>query len=91
MLVVLRPVEIGGVKKFQAEMTDAGRVQVKNFDANAAADGLEEILSQKGARDLHLMTATGDLHVRVTRKGHVLASRSAEMSRVVAVQPLQRP
>ena len=88
--IAMRPVEIGGVKKFQAEMTDAGRVQVKNFDANAAADGLEEILSQKGARDLHLMTATGDLHVRVTRKGRVTATRSAAMDRVVVVPPHDR-
>ena len=65
--IAMRPVEIGGEKKFQAEMTDAGQVQVKNLSANAAAEGLEEIIAQKGARDLHLMTAKGDLHVRVTK------------------------
>ena len=85
--IALRPVAIGGERKFQAEMNDAGRVQVKNLDANGAAEGLEEIIAQKGARDLHLMTAAGDLHVRVTRKGHVLVSRSAEMDRAVKVQP----
>ena len=88
--IVMRPVEIGGLRKFQAEMTDDGQVRVKNFDAAGAADGLEEIIAQKGARELHLMTAKGDLHVRVTKKGHVLVSRSAEMNRTVTVQPHDR-
>ena len=88
--IVMRPVEIGGMRKFQAEMTDEGQVRVKNFDAAGAADGLEEIIAQKGARELHLMTATGDLHVRVTKKGHVLVSRSAEMNRTVTLQPHDR-
>ncbi len=88
--IALRPVEIGGEKKFQAEMTDEGQVQVKNLTANAAAEGLEEIIAQRGARDLHLMTSTGDLHVRVTKKGHVLVSRSAEMAREAKVEPHDR-
>lgn len=88
--IAMRPVEIGGEKKFQAEMTDEGRVQVKNLSVNAAAEGLEEIISQRGARELHLMTAKGDLHVRVTKKGRVHVSRSAEMDRVVKIQPHDR-
>ena len=83
--ISMRPVEIGGERKFQAEMNDAGTVQVKNFGTDAASEGLEEIIAQKGARELHLMTAKGDLHVRVTRKGHVMASRSAPMNREVKV------
>jgi hypothetical protein len=85
--ISLRPVLIGGLRKFQAEMVDDGQVQVKNLDADMAADGLNEIIAQRGARELHLMTATGDLHVRVTKKGHVLVSRSAEMNRPVAILP----
>ena len=88
--IAMRPVEIGGEKKFQAEMTDDGQVQVKNLDVNAAAEGLEEIIAQRGARDMHLMTAKGDLHLRVTKKGHVMVTRSAEMDRVVTVQPRDR-
>ncbi len=88
--ISMRPVEIGGERRFQAEMVDDGRTQVKNFDANGAAEGIEEIIAQKGARDLHLITAKGDLHVRVTRKGHVMATRSAEMDRVAKVQPHDR-
>ena len=88
--ISMRPVALGGEWRYQAEMVDDGQVRVKNFDANGAAEGLEEIIAQKGARDLHLMTATGDLHVRVTRKGRVHATRSAEMARAVAVQPHDR-
>ena len=88
--IALRPVEIGGERKFQAEMTDDGQVQVKNLDMNAAAEGLEEIIAQRGAREMHLMTAKGDLHMRVTKKGHVMVTRSAEMDRVVTVQPHDR-
>ena len=88
--IAMRPVEISGEKKFQAEMTDDGQVQVKNLTVNAAAEGLEEIIAQRGARDLHLMTAKGDLHLRVTKKGHVLVSRSAEMDRAVVVKPHDR-
>lgn len=88
--IALRPVEIGGVRKFQAEMADDRDLQVKNLDMNAAAEGLEEIIAQKGSRDLHLMTATGDLHMRVTKKGHVMVSRSADMDRAVEVKPHDR-
>jgi SAM-dependent methyltransferase len=85
--ISLRPVSIASQKMFQAEMTDDGRVQVKNFAVADIAAGLEEILDQRGARDLHLMTAKGDLHLRVTKKGHALVSRSAETDRVVTLQP----
>ncbi|MBQ2625051.1 MAG: hypothetical protein IJG18_08150 [Kiritimatiellae bacterium] len=35
--ISLRPVEIGGERKYQAEMSEGRDVQVKNFDANGAA------------------------------------------------------
>lgn len=88
--ISMRPVSIGGDVRYQAEMVDDGQVRVKNLDTNAAAEGLEEIIAQKGVRDLHVMTAKGDLHVRVTRKGRVTATRSAEMNRVVEVLPHDR-
>ena len=83
--ISLRPVIIGGERKYQAEMSDSSGVQAKNFDAAGAADGLEEIIAQKGARELHLITAIGDLHVRVTKKGRALVSRSAPLVREAAV------
>ena len=82
--ISIRPVVIGGRRMFQAESSDEGRVTAKNFDADAIAEGVEEIIAQRGARNLHLMTAKGDLHVRVTRKGRVSASRSAPMNREAA-------
>lgn len=88
--IAIRPVEIGGERRYQAEMNDAGQVSVKNFDADGIADGLEELIAQKGARDLHLMTAKGDLHIRVTKKGRILVSRSAEMNRSVELRPHDR-
>jgi len=85
--ISLRPVSIKGELRYQGEMTDAGMTTVKNLDPDAAREGLEKILRQEGARELHLMTATGDLHVRVTRKGKVLESRSARLSREVQEAP----
>jgi hypothetical protein len=41
------------------------------------------MLGQTGPRELHLMTASGDLHVRVTKKGKALESRSGRLSRAV--------
>ena len=86
----LRPVEIGGEVRFQHEATEDGRVKVRNIDAADVAAELESVLAQKGPRDLHVMTAKGDLHLRVTRKGRALVSRSAEMSRTAQVQPHDR-
>jgi len=88
--IAIRPVEIGGERRYQAEMNDAGQVSVKNFDADGIADGLEELIAQKGARDLHLMTAKGDIHIRVTKKGRALVSRSVEMNRSVELRPHDR-
>lgn len=85
--VSLRPVLVKGERHFQGEMTEDGHTQVKNFSQQAAENGLSEMLSQAGSRDLHLITASGDLHVRVTKKGKILESRSAEMARVVDTQP----
>ncbi|MEI7898878.1 MAG: SAM-dependent methyltransferase, partial [bacterium] len=85
--VSLRPVVIKGEKLYQGEMTEEGQTTVKNFDLEAAKKGLEDMLEQTGPRELHLITATGDLHVRVTKKGKALESRSAKMERAVDDAP----
>jgi hypothetical protein len=56
--VSLRPVVIKGEDRYQGEMTDEGRTQVKNSDGERAASGLEKMLAQTGSRELHLMTET---------------------------------
>ncbi len=73
--ISLRPVRLKGESFFQAEMTDGGQTQVRNLSEGAARKGLEQILAQKGKRDLHLVTAAGDLHVRITKKGRPLVAR----------------
>lgn len=75
--VSVRPVRIRDENRYQFETVDGGKVSIKNLSAKAAADGLEEILSQPGARELHLLGTGGDLHIRVTKKGKVLLSRGA--------------
>lgn len=85
--ISLRPVTIQGQKRYQGEMTEHGRTTVKNFDLEAAENGLTEILEQTGPRELHLITASGDLHVRVTRKGKALVSRSSPMARAAEEAP----
>lgn len=73
--ISLRPVRLKGEAFYQAEMCDDGRAQVRNLSEGPARKGLEDILSQSGKRDLHLVTAEGDLLVRVTKKGRPLISR----------------
>jgi len=85
--ISFRPVVIKGEKRFQGEMIDEGQTKVRNLDLEAAQVGLEEMLSQVGPRELHLMTASGDLHVRITKKGKSLESRSGKMARIVDEQP----
>lgn len=74
--ISLRPVRLKGETYFQAEMTDGAQTQVRNLTEAPARKGLNDILKQTGKRDLHLITAAGDLHVRVTKKGRPLVSRS---------------
>lgn len=88
--VSLRPVDIGGTVKFQIETVDDGRVKVRNAEKCDIDRELAGILAQKGARDIHVMSASGDLHVRVTKKGRALVSRSAETNREVSVLPHDR-
>ena len=73
--ISLRPVRLKGQALFQAEMRDGAQAQTRNLSEPAARKGLEEILAQRGKRELHLVTAEGDLHVRVTKKGRPLVSR----------------
>ena len=83
----LRPVQIKGARCFQLESGEGGRVSVRNFGPDELGAALGRLLDQSGARDLHLVTATGDLHVRVTRKGRTLVSRSQPQARTVEETP----
>ncbi len=85
--ISLRPMVIRGERCFQGEMTEEGRTKVKNLSVESAQSGVNEIINQSGPRDLHLITASGDLHLRVTKKGKLLESRSAPMARVIDKNP----
>ncbi|MEI8243096.1 MAG: SAM-dependent methyltransferase [bacterium] len=83
----LRPLQLKGVRQFQVETAEGGRVSVRNLEAPDAVPVVERLLDQKGARELHLVTASGDLHIRVTRKGKELVSRSKPLAREVDESP----
>lgn len=72
----LKPISLHGELIWQAEQTDGKHVTVKNYEQGEPASGaLESLLSATGAREYHLTATTGDLHVRITRKGRMLVSR----------------
>lgn len=77
----LRPVQIKGAKNLQWEGHDGKRTLVRNLDDQAASEVLETLLAQTGPRELHLVTVSGDLHIRITRKGKALVSRSKPLQR----------
>ena len=83
----LRPVQLKGERRFQAETTEGGRMAVRNLAAVDALPALGRLLEQRGARELHLVTASGDLHIRITRKGKTLLSRSKPLAREVDEAP----
>ncbi len=85
--ISLRPVQMKGKASYQAEMCDAGKTHVRNLTPGAARKGLEEILEQKGRRDLHLITQEGDLHLRVTKRGKLLTSRGKAQIADTSQQP----
>lgn len=75
--VSLRPLTIAGKLAWQLEENDGRQVAVRNFEPGPDAEAaLEGLLAATGAREYHLAATSGDLHVRITRKGRALVSRS---------------
>lgn len=73
----LHPVEISGKALWQLEEQRGKQITVRNFSDGAEVNGvLAELLSATGAREYHLTSTAGDIHVRVTKKGRALISRS---------------
>lgn len=72
----LRPLSISGVTQWQLEQTIGKQVVVKNYAPGEDAQRvLENLLEATGAREYHFTASTGDLHIRITRKGRALVSR----------------
>ena len=87
----LRPVEISGRLLWQLERQQGKQVTARNFAPGAEAEGvLAGLLAATGAREYHLTATSGDLHVRVTRKGRVLESRSKPAAARAAPAPHDR-
>ena len=83
----LRPLQLKGVRQYQMETAESGRVAVRNLETAEAVPAVEKLLAQTGARELHLVTASGDLHIRITHKGKALVSRSKPLAREVEEAP----
>jgi len=79
-----RRILLRGETCYQVEETVGTKKQAKNFSTEAMRDELLKMLDAPGAWEIHATTATGDLHIRRTRKGRVLVSRSKPLQREAA-------
>ncbi len=73
--VVVRPVALQRGRRMQFSYFDAKKDISKNFRPREARQKLEELLSMP-FRQFHVQSATGDLYVRVSKKGKVSVARS---------------
>ena len=72
--VSVRPVEIGGRRGVQMAYSAGKRHVTKNFDGAAVRDELTALLAA-GFSQISVQSTTGDIHVRISRKGKPLISR----------------
>ena len=77
--VSVRPVELRGERMWQFSFFDGRKDVAKNRRLCEASEALEALLPR--FRRAHVQTASGDLHLRVTKKGKVLASRGKPSAR----------
>ena len=86
----LKPLMLRGEQVWQAEQFNGKQVMVRNHSMGAdAAAALELLLEATGAREYHLTAVTGDLHVRITRKGRALVSRGKPQANPNGAVPRQ--
>ncbi len=72
--VTLRPVSIKTERHIQFTYFDGKKAHTKNHDDAAALAELDEVLGAPFS-NFHVQATTGDLHVRITKKGKALVSR----------------
>ena len=72
--VTVRPVRVRGQRRLQFSYFDSRKDITKNYDGDAASAKLDEALAMPFSQ-FHVQSRSGDLHVRVTRKGRVLIGR----------------
>ncbi len=74
--IIVRPVRLRGTRHYQVVCSDAKKSHAKNVAPAAISAEIGKILGV-GFTRIHLQSAAGDIHVRVTRKGHALVTRGA--------------
>jgi len=72
--VVVRPVVVRGTRRMQFSYFDDKKDITKNFTGATVGEKLDEVLAM-GFSQLHVQSTTGDLHVRITKKGRALIRR----------------
>ncbi|MHC4592761.1 MAG: class I SAM-dependent methyltransferase, partial [Planctomycetota bacterium] len=72
--VSVRPVELRGVRQLQFSYFTAGGCVTDNAAGDDAHELLDEALALPFTR-VHLQSTSGDIHVRITRKGKALVRR----------------
>lgn len=84
----LKPMRLRGATVWQEERFDGKKVFVRNLAVGAEAESaLDAMLRAEGAREYHLTSPSGDLHVRITRKGRALVSRGRPSEGTATVAP----
>lgn len=72
--VALRPIELRGRRHLQATYSAGKKHIVKNFAPEEFQAAIDSLLAMGFSR-LHVQATSGDLHIRITRKGKVLLTR----------------
>lgn len=86
--ISLKPMLLRGATAWQEERFDGKKVFVRNLAPGEEAEAaLESMLGAEGAREYHLTSPSGDLHVRITRKGRTLLSRGRPTAGASSVAP----
>ncbi|MGQ9629875.1 MAG: class I SAM-dependent methyltransferase [bacterium] len=78
--VSVRPVLIGGRREIQFSYFDSKKSVTKNFSGDVLQNRLDEVLAIPFTR-IHVQSTSGDIHVRITRKGKALVTRGKPSSR----------
>ena len=80
---VLRPVQLQGKAMYQDTRTGGPSAAVANYSRNRAKELVRAML-ESDFSEVHVQSADGDFHGRVTKKGRVLTSRSRRLQRDAA-------
>lgn len=81
--VSVRPIQLQDELQFQFRHFDGKRTETRNVAPRQARRRLEALLGD-GYAEISVVTDSGDLHIRITRKGRVLHSRSKGVKRATA-------